>query len=64
MTDPYARMLKLHREIIAAQTAQVEAMRQGLNAAGDLAKMQQAGLKAAEAQQAAWSSWMKMWGWK
>jgi hypothetical protein len=64
MNDMVSALIQLQNEVIAAQKAQLEAMQQGLNAAGDFVKMRQAGAKAVEAQQKAMSSWMKLWGWK
>jgi uncharacterized membrane protein (DUF106 family) len=62
MNDAFNEMLNLQNEIIAAQKAQFEAMKDGLAAAGDLAKLQEAGQKAIDAQTTMWTSWLGFWG--
>ncbi len=62
MNHAFSAMLKLHDDIIAAQKAQLEAMQQGLNAADDVAKIQEAGQKMVEAQASMWASWLSFWG--
>lgn len=52
------------RQALAAHRASLDAMARGLDAAGDLTRMQEAGQKAMEANLKAWSSWVSLWGWK
>jgi hypothetical protein len=62
MNDAFNEMLNLQNGIIAAQKAQMEAVQQGLEAGGDLAKLQEAGQKAIDAQTSMWTSWLGFWG--
>jgi uncharacterized membrane protein (DUF106 family) len=62
MNDAFNEMLNLQNEIIAAQKAQMEAMKDGLAAGGDLEKLQEAGQKAIDAQTTMWTSWLGFWG--
>ena len=51
-------------QALAAHRASLDAMQRGLDAAGDLVRMQEAGQRALAANLKAWNSWASLWGWK
>lgn len=64
MSDWFSTAVVMQREILRAQNAQLDAAEEMRAAGRDLAKLQEAGQKAAEANLAAWKQWARLWGWK
>lgn len=64
MSDWFSTAIEMQREILRAQKAHLDAAQKMLDAGKQMATMQQAGQKAAEANLAAWKQWSSLWGWK
>jgi hypothetical protein len=62
MTDWFTLGLQVQRDMLKAQQAQIDAAQKLLDAGRDVAKFQQAGQKAAEANLAMWKQWSSLWG--
>jgi hypothetical protein len=61
MSDWFSTAIEMQREILRAQTAQIEAAQKLLDSAEgrDLTKI---GQQAADAQAEAWTAWARFWG--
>ncbi|MFL9841407.1 hypothetical protein ABS767_10570 [Sphingomonas sp. ST-64] len=64
MSDWFTLATDMQREILRAQKAQMDAAQTMLDAGKDVAKLQEAGAKAAEANLSFWKQWAKLWGMK
>ncbi|MGV3458790.1 MULTISPECIES: hypothetical protein [unclassified Sphingomonas] len=64
MSDWFTLATDMQREILRAQKAQMDAAQTMLDAGKDVAKLQEAGVKAAEANLSYWKQWAKLWGMK
>jgi len=62
MIDPFDQWIVFQEQAIDVQKKQLEMMRQGLKAAGDIADAQQAIGDAATAHVSLWKSWFALWG--
>ncbi len=64
MTELAGTVLDWQRQVLAAHRASLDAMGRGVEAAGNLVRLQEAGQQALEANLKAWQSWAGLWGWK
>ncbi|GAA0727312.1 hypothetical protein [Sphingomonas japonica] len=62
MSDWFSAAVKLQGQMLDAQRQQMAATKKMLDAGEQMAKFQEAGTRAAEANMAAWQSWAKLWG--
>ncbi|MBX3594294.1 hypothetical protein [Sphingomonas sp.] len=62
MSDWFTLATDMQREIIRAQKAQMDAAQTLLDAGKQVAAVQEAGQKAAEANLSYWKQWAKLWG--
>ncbi|MEG3179454.1 hypothetical protein [Sphingomonas sp. LT1P40] len=62
MSDWFTLATDMQREILRAQKAQMNAAQTMLDAGKQVAELQDAGQKVAEANLTLWKQWSKMWG--
>jgi hypothetical protein len=62
MSDWFTLATDMQREIIRAQKAQMDAAQKMLDAGQQVADLQEAGQKVAEANLSYWKQWAKLWG--
>ena len=64
MSDWFTLATDMQREILRAQQAQMDAAKTMLDTGKQVAALQEAGQKAAEANLSYWKQWTKYWGMK
>lgn len=64
MSDWFTLATDMQREILRAQQAQMDAAQTMLDTGKQVAALQEAGQKAAEANLSYWKQWTKLWGMK
>lgn len=62
MTDWFSATMKLQRDFLSAQQAQIDAAQKLLDTGKQMAAMQQAGADAVKANMRAWKAWVDLWG--